>query len=67
MKQNTSLLNILHCIKLITAVCFGFVYKNIKNKNNNLNGEIFLLTQLWLLQQSRNSSHLRKPKGRWQL
>jgi hypothetical protein len=57
MKQVTSIISISHCIKQIIAVCVGFVYKEIKNINNNPQGELFFLTQLWLL-HSQEIPHL---------
>ena len=34
MKQGTSIISILHCIKMLTAVCLNFLYKQIKNMTN---------------------------------
>ena len=31
MKQDKSIISILHCIKLLIAVCLGFLYKQFKN------------------------------------
>jgi hypothetical protein len=30
MKQDTAIVSISHCIKLIVAVCMGFIYKQFK-------------------------------------
>ena len=34
MKQDTSIVSILHCTELIIAVCLGFIYKQPKNMTN---------------------------------
>jgi hypothetical protein len=45
MKQDTSIINILHYIKLVIAVCSGFLHTQFKKHvlTNNLQGELFFL------------------------
>ena len=55
LKQDTSVMSILHCIKLIKVVCLGFLYKQFENITNYLHVELIFLTPLCLLHYSRNS------------
>jgi len=64
MKQDTSIVSISHCIKLVKAVCLGFLYKQFKNKTNKQPPLRTLLPHT-IMAASLLKKYLdfRKPKG----